>query len=178
MAIGQRLRGLAAHRQSHIALRIHQHCNRRFEHFAHIVPRGLAIRYPPPQIGEGYGDTVVTFFEGADNATLDVAAEMFGLPTANLPRNTRSAMTLPIRFRGMGVGTWLAWRMRPMSVRPVSQWALLSVTLKDARVHGDSHDEIPMGPTMYGRLAKAMTTAVSRRCCTPDIDGGKHEQMW
>jgi hypothetical protein len=52
-AYGERLRGLAAHRHSHTVLRIHQHCNRRFGHFARIVPRGLGR-------GEGYGDTVVT----------------------------------------------------------------------------------------------------------------------
>jgi hypothetical protein len=37
-AYGERLRGLAAHRHSHTALRIHQHCNRRFGHFARPVP--------------------------------------------------------------------------------------------------------------------------------------------
>jgi hypothetical protein len=45
----------------------------------------------------------VTFLERADNATKDVAAEIFGLPAASLPRNTRSEMSLPIRFGGMGV---------------------------------------------------------------------------
>jgi hypothetical protein len=46
---------------------IHQHFNRRFGHFARTVPRGLGM-------GEGYGDTVVTFLDRADNATLDVSA--------------------------------------------------------------------------------------------------------
>jgi hypothetical protein len=40
-AYGERLRGLAAHRHSHTSLRIHQHCNRRFGHFARTLPRGL-----------------------------------------------------------------------------------------------------------------------------------------
>jgi hypothetical protein len=39
---GERLRGLVAHRHSHTTLRINQHCNRRFEHFARTVPRGLS----------------------------------------------------------------------------------------------------------------------------------------
>ena len=59
-AYGERLRGLAAQRHSHTALRIHQHCNRRFGHFARTVPRGLGR-------GEGYGDTVVTFLERANS---------------------------------------------------------------------------------------------------------------
>jgi hypothetical protein len=40
----------------------------------------------------------VTFLERANNAILEVAAEILGLPTASLPRNTRSEMSLPIRF--------------------------------------------------------------------------------
>jgi hypothetical protein len=100
-AYGERLRGLAAHRHSHTVLRIHQHCNRRFGHFTHTVPLGLGR-------GEGYGDTVVTFLERVDNATLDVAAGILGLHTASLPRNTRSDMSLPIRFGGMGVGDLIA----------------------------------------------------------------------
>jgi hypothetical protein len=82
-------------RHSLTEIRIHQHCNRRFGHFARTVPRGLGR-------GEGYGDTVVTFLERADNATLDVAAEILGLPAASLPRNTRSEMSLPMRFGSMG----------------------------------------------------------------------------
>jgi hypothetical protein len=50
-AYGERLRGLATHQHSHTALRIHQHCNRRFGHFVRTIPRGLGR-------GEGYGDTV------------------------------------------------------------------------------------------------------------------------
>jgi hypothetical protein len=100
-AYGERLRGLAAaHRHSHTALRVHQHCNHRLGHFARTVPRGLGR-------GESYADIVVTFLERADNATLDAAAEILGLLAASLPRNTRSDMSLPIRFEGMGWGTWL-----------------------------------------------------------------------
>jgi hypothetical protein len=82
-AYGERLRGLATHRHSHIALRIYQHYNRRFGDFVRTVLRGL-------DRGEGYGDTVATFLERADNATLDVVAEILGLPAIILPRNTRS----------------------------------------------------------------------------------------
>jgi hypothetical protein len=46
----------------------------------------------------------VTFLERAGNAILDVAAQILGLPAASLPRNTRSEMSLPIRFGSMGVG--------------------------------------------------------------------------
>jgi hypothetical protein len=53
-------------------------------------------------------DAVVTFLERGDNATLDVAAEISGLPAASLPRNTRFEMSLPIRFGGMGVGDLVA----------------------------------------------------------------------
>jgi hypothetical protein len=77
-AYGDCLRGLAAHRHSHTAHRIHQHCNRRFGHFAGTDPRGLGM-------GNGYDDTVMSFLERADSATLDVAAEIFGLPAASLP---------------------------------------------------------------------------------------------
>jgi hypothetical protein len=50
---------------------------------------------------------------------------------------------------------------------------------QDAHVRGDSQDEVPMEPSMYGRLATAMTTAVSRRHGTPDGDDyGDNEPMW
>ena len=52
------------------------------------------------------------------------------------------------------------------------------LTAQDARVHGDSQDEVPMEPTMYGRLATAIATAVPRRHCTPDGDDGDNEPMW
>jgi hypothetical protein len=91
-AYGKRLRGPSSHRHSHTTLRIHQHRNRRFVHFTLMNPRGLGS-------GEGCGDTVVIFLERADNTTLDVAADILGLPAASLPRNTRSDMSLPIRWR-------------------------------------------------------------------------------
>jgi hypothetical protein len=55
--------------------------------------------------------------------------------------------------------------------------AIRFLTSQDARVRGDVHDEVPMKPTMYGRLATAMTTAVSRRHGTPDGDDGGNEPM-
>jgi hypothetical protein len=60
-------------------------------HFARTVPRGLGR-------GKGDGDTVLTFHECAHNVTLDVAAEILGLSAPILPHNTRSEMSLPIRF--------------------------------------------------------------------------------
>jgi hypothetical protein len=48
----------------------------------------------------------------------------------------------------------------------------------DARVRGDSNNQAPMVPTMYGRLATAMTTRVSRKHGTPDGDDGDKEPMW
>jgi hypothetical protein len=35
------------------------------------------------------------------------------------------------------------------------------LTTQDAGVRGDSHDDVPMEPTMFRRLATAMTIAVS-----------------
>jgi hypothetical protein len=172
-AYGERLKGLAAHRHSHTALRIHQNCNRRFGHFARTIPRGLGR-------GEGYGDTVVTFLERADNATLDVAAEILGLPAASLLRNTRSEMSLPIRFGGKGVGdlVTLADAALVEAAGLAVGTAIRFLTTQGARVRGDSHDEVPMEPTMNGRLASALTTSVSRRHGTPDGDDGDNEHMW
>jgi hypothetical protein len=69
--------------------------------------------------------------------------------------------------------------MRPMSERPVLAvgCAIRFLTSQDSRVRGDSHDEVPMEPTMHGRLATAMTTTVSRRHGTPDGDDGDNEPM-
>jgi hypothetical protein len=142
-AYGERSRGLAAHRHSHTALRIHQHFNRRFGHFARTVPRGLGR-------SEGYGDTVVTFLERGDNATLDVAAEILGLPAASLPRNIRSEMSLPIRFGGMGVGDFvaLADAAHVGAAGLAMGSAVRFSTSQDARMRGDSQDEVPMEPTV------------------------------
>jgi hypothetical protein len=60
-------------------------------------PRGLGR-------GEGYGDTVVTLLERADNSMFNEVAEIFGLPAASLTRNTLSDMSLFIRFKSKGVG--------------------------------------------------------------------------
>jgi hypothetical protein len=172
-AYGERLRGLAAHRHSYPSLRIHQNFNSRFEHFARTVPRGLGS-------SEGYGDTVVTFLERADNATLDVAAEILGLPAAGPPRNTRSDISLPIRFGGMGVGDLvaLADSAHVGAACLAVGFAIRFLKARDARVRGDSNDELPIVATMYGRLATTMTTAVSRRHGSPDGDDGDNEPMW
>jgi hypothetical protein len=169
---GERLTGLATHRDSHYALRILQHCDRRFGHFSRTVPRGLSR-------GEGYGDTVETVHEGDDNATLDVGAEILGLPAASLPNNTRSEMSLPIRFGGMGVGNLvaLADAAHVGAAGLVVGSDVRFLTTQDACVRGDSNDDVPMEPTMYGWLATAMTTAVSRRPGAPDRDGDDNPPM-
>jgi hypothetical protein len=51
------------------------------------------------------------------------------------------------------------------------------LTAQDARVRGNSQDEVQIEPTMYGRLAPAMTTAVSRRHGTPDGDDVDNEPI-
>jgi hypothetical protein len=50
----------------------------------------------------------VTFLERAENPTLDVAAEILGLSAASLSHNTRSEISLPKRFGGMGMGDLVA----------------------------------------------------------------------
>jgi hypothetical protein len=147
--------------------------NRRFGHFARTVPRGLGR-------GEGYGDTVVTFLERAHNATLDVAAEILGLLAASLPRNTRSEMSLPIRFGGLGVGDLvaLADAAHVGAAGLAVGSAIRFLTAQDARVRGGSQDEAPMEPTMYGRLASTMTRAVSRRHGTPGGDDSDNAPIW
>jgi hypothetical protein len=96
-AYGERPRVATTRLHSHTALRIHQHCNRHSGHFARTDPCGLGR-------GEGYGDPVVTFLEGAKNATLDVVAEILGLPGASLPPRLLLEISIPIPFGGMGVG--------------------------------------------------------------------------
>jgi hypothetical protein len=123
----------------------------------------------------------VTFLERADNATLDVAAEILGLFAASLPRNTRSEMSLTIRFGGMGVGDLVALA-DAANVGAAGSAAGTTIDFlksQDARMRGDSQDEVPMEPTMYGWLATAVTTAVSRiRHGTRDGDDGDNEPMW
>jgi hypothetical protein len=122
----------------------------------------------------------VTFLERAHNVTLDVAVEILGLPATSLRRNTRSEMSLPIRFGGMGVGDLVALADSAHVGAPglAVGYVIRFLTSRDARVRGDSYDEVPMEPTMYGRLATAMTTAVSRRHGTPDGNDGDNELMW
>jgi hypothetical protein len=53
------------------------------------------------------------------------------------------------------------------------------LTTRDAPVRGDSQDEVPMEPTMNGRLATAMTTSLSQRHGTPDgDDGANNKPRW
>jgi hypothetical protein len=122
----------------------------------------------------------VSFLERAYNATLDVAAELLGLPADSLPRSTRSDMSLPIRFGGMGVGDLAALadgaHVGAAGLAVASPSCFL--TSQDARVRGDSHDEVPMEPTMHGRLAIVMTIMVSSMHNTPDGDSGDNEPMW
>jgi hypothetical protein len=121
----------------------------------------------------------VTFLERANNATLDVAAEILGLTAPSLPRSTRSEMSLPIHFGGMGVGglVALADAADVGAAGLAVDYAICSLTTQDVRVRGDSHDEVPMEPTIYGRLATAMTTRVSQRHGAPDGDDGDNEPM-
>jgi hypothetical protein len=131
-------------------------------------------------MGEGYGDTVVTFLECPDNAILDVAAEILGLLAASLPLNTRSEMSLPIRFGGMGVRDLvaLADAAHVGTAGLAVGFAIRFLAVQDARVCGDSHDEVPMERTMYGRVATAMITTVSRTHDTSDGDNVDNELVW
>jgi hypothetical protein len=52
------------------------------------------------------------------------------------------------------------------------------LSVQDAHVRGDSHDGVPMELTMYGQLASAITTTLSRWRGTPDGDDGDNEPMW
>jgi hypothetical protein len=122
----------------------------------------------------------VTFLECADNATSDVAAETLSLSAASLQRNTRSEMSLSRRFGGMGVGDLVAFAYASHvgAANLAVGYAISFPIAQDARVRGDFHNEGPMEPTMYGRLATTMTTTVSRRRSTPDGDDGDNEPMW
>jgi hypothetical protein len=109
-----------------------------------------------------------------------VAAELLGLPTASLPRNNGSEMSLPKRFGGMGVGDLAALadttHFGAAGLGVGSDIRFL--TSQDARVREDTHDDVPIEPTMYGRPATTITTTVSRRPNTPDEDGGDNEPTW
>jgi hypothetical protein len=89
-------------------------------------------------------------------------------------------MSLPIHFGGMGVGDLvaLADAAHVGAAGLAVGSAIRFHTTQDARVRGDSQDEVPMEPTIYGRLATPMTTTVSRRHGTPDGDDGDNISMW
>jgi hypothetical protein len=145
-----------------------------FRTLARTVPRGLGR-------GEVYGDTVDTFLERPDNATLVVAAEILGLPAPSLLRSTRFEMSLPTRFGGMGVGGLVALADAAHHVGAAGLAvgsAIRFLSAQDARVRGRSHDDVPMEPNMYGRLATAMITAVSRQPGAPDTDVDDNELIW
>jgi hypothetical protein len=55
--------------------------------------------------------------------------------------------------------------------------ALRFFTTHDASVREDTHDDISMEPTMHGRLAAAMTAAVTRRSSAPDGSDGDNEVL-
>jgi hypothetical protein len=56
--------------------------------------------------------------------------------------------------------------------------AIHFLTAQDARVRGNTHYNDPMEPRIYGQLAKAMTTTVSRRPNTPNEEDGENKPMW
>jgi hypothetical protein len=123
----------------------------------------------------------VTFLERAKHATFDVAAEIFGLTGASIPHNTRYEMHLPTRFGGMRVGDLfaLADAAHVGAAGVVVCSAIRFLTAQDVRVHRDTHHEVhTMGPTMCGRLATAMTIAVSRMLGASGGDDGDNEPMW
>jgi hypothetical protein len=129
---------------------------------------------------EGYGDTVINFLERADTGILDVTAEIImGLPAASLSRNTRSEMSLPIRFGGMRVGDSAAL----VDVAHVGatgmevDFAIRFLTPQGARVRQDAHDDVPMEPTTDGRLATTMTIEVPRRPSAPGGGDGDNEPV-
>jgi hypothetical protein len=89
---------------------------------------------------EGYGDTIVTFLERADNATVDVAAEVLGLHVASIPRKTCSEMSLPICFGGIGLADLVAWaHAAHVGAAGLGEGsAIRFLTPQDAHVLGDS----------------------------------------
>jgi hypothetical protein len=92
-------------------------------------------------------------------------------PAANLPRNNRSEMSLRVRFGDMWVGDMvaLANAAHVCAASLATGTAIRFLLAQDARVRGDTHDDVRMQPTMYGRLPIAMTISVSRR---PSASGG------
>jgi hypothetical protein len=100
------------------------------------------------------------------------------LLAASLPRNTTSDMSLPYVSEAWGWGTCCLGGCGPCrSGRFGNGLCCRFLTSQDARMRGDSHDEAPMEPTMYGRFAIAMTTTVSRMHVIPDGDDCDNEPM-
>jgi hypothetical protein len=83
-------------------------------------------------------------------------------------------------FGGMGMGDLVALvdAAHLGAAGLAAGYAIRFLTTQDARVLGNTHDEVPMEPTMYGRLATAMTTSVSSKPGTPDGDDVDNEPMW
>jgi hypothetical protein len=88
-------------------------------------------------------------------------------------------VSLPIHFGGVGVGDLvaLADAAHVGAAGLAVGSAIRLLTTQDDCVRGDSSDEVPMEPTMYGRVAYAMTKTVSHRHGTPDGDDGNNEPM-
>jgi hypothetical protein len=57
----------------------------------------------------------------------------------------------------------------------VTDYTIRLITKQDAHVRGDTHDDVPMEPTMSGRQATAMITAVSRRPNAADRYDGDND---
>jgi hypothetical protein len=66
----------------------------------------------------------------------------------------------------------------PVRRRRAPGSTICCLTAQDARVRGDTHNDVPREPTMCGRLATAMTTVVSRQRSAPDGDNGDNDPMW
>jgi hypothetical protein len=100
----------------------------------------------------------------------------WAFPQLAYPATLAPRCLFPYVSEAWGWGTWLPWRMRPMSERPAGNGLNypFPYNARCSRARGDSNDEVLMVPTMYGRLATAMTTTVSRRHGTPD---GDYESM-
>jgi NAD(P)H-dependent flavin oxidoreductase YrpB (nitropropane dioxygenase family) len=106
-----------------------------------------------------------------------MAAVILRFPTVSLPRYTRSEMSRPIRFGGMGVGDFAALADAAhigAAGLPVGS-AICFFTTQDALVRENTHDNVPRELTMYGRPGTAMVTTVSRRPSAPVEDDGDNE---
>jgi hypothetical protein len=72
-------------------------------------------------------------------------------------------LALLVRFGGMGTGDLVA--LEDAAYVGAAGLAVGSYirfrTKQDARVRGDTHYDVPMEQTMYGRLATAIITTVS-----------------